>query len=43
MTSSLKRALGPWQFFSFAFGSIGDANGHAAIMIDHIEKGTDHD
>ena len=28
---------------SFAFGSIGEANGNAAIMIDHIEKGPDHD
>lgn len=28
---------------SFAFGSIGEANGNAAIMIDHIEKGPDND
>ena len=28
---------------SFALGSIGEANGNAAIMIDHIEKGPDHD
>lgn len=28
---------------SFAFGSIGEANGNAAIMIEHIEKGPDHD
>ena len=28
---------------SFAFGSIGEANGNAAIMIDHIEKGPNHD
>ncbi|WP_223181465.1 FliM/FliN family flagellar motor switch protein [Sphingopyxis sp. LK2115] len=28
---------------SFAFGSIGEANGNAAILIDHIEKGPDHD
>ena len=28
---------------NFALGSIGEANGNAAIMIDHIEKGPDHD
>lgn len=28
---------------SFALGSIGEANGNAAIMIDHIEKGPDND
>ena len=28
---------------AFAVGSIGEANGNAAIMIDHIEKGPDHD
>lgn len=28
---------------SFAVGSIGEANGNAAIMIEHIEKGPDHD
>lgn len=28
---------------SFAVGSIGEANGNAAIMIDHIEKGPNHD
>lgn len=28
---------------SFAFGSIGEANGNAAIMIEHIEKGPDND
>jgi flagellar motor switch protein FliM len=28
---------------SFALGSIGEANGNAAIMIEHIEKGPDHD
>ncbi len=28
---------------NFAFGSIGEANGNAAIMIEHIEKGPDHD
>jgi len=28
---------------NFAFGSIGEANGNAAILIDHIEKGPDHD
>lgn len=27
----------------FALGSIGEANGNAAILIDHIEKGPDHD
>ncbi|MBL0769632.1 FliM/FliN family flagellar motor switch protein [Sphingopyxis sp. XHP0097] len=27
----------------FATGSIGEANGNAAIMIDHIEEGPDHD
>lgn len=28
---------------SFALGSIGEANGNAAIMIEHIEKGPDND
>lgn len=28
---------------SFAVGSIGEANGNAAIMIDHIEKGPNHE
>lgn len=28
---------------SFAVGSIGEANGNAAIMIEHIEKGPNHD
>ncbi|WP_432768797.1 MAG: hypothetical protein HEQ22_15755 [Sphingopyxis sp.] len=28
---------------NFASGSIGEANGNAAIMIDHIEEGPDHD
>ena len=28
---------------SFAVGSIGEANGNAAIMIEHIEKGSDHE
>lgn len=28
---------------SFALGSIGEANGNAAIMIEHIEKGPNHD
>jgi len=28
---------------NFAFGSIGEANGNAAIMIEHIEEGPDHD
>ena len=28
---------------SFAVGSIGEANGNAAIMIEHIEKGPDND
>lgn len=28
---------------SFATGNIGEANGNAAIMIDHIEEGPDHD
>lgn len=28
---------------SFALGSIGEANGNAAIMIDHIEKGPDNE
>lgn len=28
---------------SFASGSIGEANGNAAIMIEHIEKGPDND
>lgn len=28
---------------SFALGSIGEANGNAAIMIEHIEKGLDND
>ncbi len=28
---------------TFALGSIGEANGNAAIMIEHIEKGPDHD
>lgn len=28
---------------SFAVGSIGEANGNAAIMIEHIEKGPSHD
>ena len=27
----------------FALGSIGEANGNAAIMIEHIEEGPDHD
>jgi flagellar motor switch protein FliM len=27
----------------FALGSIGEANGNAAIMIDQIEKGPDND
>ena len=27
----------------FALGSIGEANGNAAIMIEHIEEGSDHD
>ncbi|OWR00301.1 flagellar motor switch protein FliM [Sphingopyxis witflariensis] len=28
---------------NFAVGSIGEANGNAAIMIEHIEEGPDHD
>jgi len=28
---------------NFAFGSIGEANGNAAIMIEQIEEGPDHD
>ena len=28
---------------SFAVGSIGEANGNAAIMIEQIEKGPNHD
>ena len=28
---------------SFALGSIGEAHGNAAIMIEHIEKGPNHD
>ena len=28
---------------SFAVGSIGEANGNAAIMIEHIDKGPNHD
>jgi flagellar motor switch protein FliM len=28
---------------NFATGSIGEANGNAAIMIEHIEEGSDHD
>ncbi|MDZ3831837.1 MAG: FliM/FliN family flagellar motor switch protein [Sphingopyxis sp.] len=28
---------------SFAFGSIGEANGNAAIMIEQLEEGPDHD
>jgi amino acid transporter len=38
MTGSLKRALGPWQFFSFAFGSIVGV-GWVVFLGDWLNRG----